>query len=318
MPAANVRRAECAAFTKAGRDQDLGATAAAETALRAFRRDHPNSVLLPFTDERLAILDLQQVDAAITALDGETGDARRVTTKAAFETLFSVRRELGDAPSAARVPQVMQVLFAAVERPYREQRFCEVLPTLDYVVTLPPTEAVWIVATARSHQAPSLLGCGLLEFRAGHFAQARVRMQQLLDGHPGDGGEAQARSVLVAADVAEKTTDPIPVPAPLGSGGPRTLTYYNVTSTAVRVQITGATAVDITVAPCPSCPATQPPAIGACPSPDGKPTQTVQLGDGLYHALLSPESGVGSTVRAFTAVDGDHYCVFAVDDGPAT
>ena len=83
-------------------------------------------------------------------------------------------------------------------------------------------------------------------------------MRDLVAEYPGDPGAAQAHSVLVATDVAQATPDPIPVPAPFGTPGDRTVTFYNITSTTLRLQITGATAEDVTVPGCPSCPRTVP------------------------------------------------------------
>jgi hypothetical protein len=310
VPDAAVRRAECAAYTAASMAQDTGAVAVAEDALRDFRRDHPGSVLLPHVDERLATIALRRVDTVITALDAQAGEDRAATVRDAVQTL-SVRRELADAPSAARVPQALHTLWAAAERPLDQQQFCSVLPTLDYAVTLPAAEAGSIVATARRHRPQAQLGCGLAEFRAGRFPQAVRHVQHLLADHPGNAGAAQARSLLIAANVAQATPDPIPVPAPLGTVGDRAVTFYNVTSTPLRLQITGATAEDVTVPGCPSCPATVP-RLSTCPSPGGKPSQAVRLAAGLYHVLLRPTGSRGTTVHTLTAVDGAGFCVYAV------
>ena len=318
VPRAAARRAECAAYTAASMAQDTGAVTAAEDALRGFRRDHPGSVLLRYVDERLVTIALRRVEAAIALVGTQTGEARAATVRAAVETLLSVRRELADAPSTAKVPRAMQTLWTAAERPLSRQQFCEVLPTLDYGVTLPEAEAGAIVATARAHRPQALLGCGLAEFRAGRFSQAADHARALLDDHPGAQGAAQARSVLVATDVAQATTDPIPVPAPFGTPGDRTVTFYNVTSTGLRLEITGSTAADVSVPGCPSCPRTQPSSLDVCPSPDGKPTQTVRLAGGPYHVLLRPSGSRSTSVRTLTAADGDRYCVYAVPMGAST
>ena len=314
---AAARREECAAYSAASMTQDSGAVAVAEDALRAFRRDHPGSVLMPYVDERLATIALRRVDTAVTTLATQTGAARANTVRAAVETLLAVRRDLADTPSAARVPHVMQTLWAAAERPFAQRQFCAVLPTLDYAVTLPEAETGAIVGTARAHRSQAQLGCGLAEFRAGRFPQAANHMRDLIAEYPGDPGAAQARSVLVATDVAQATPDPIPVPAPLGTPGDRTVTFYNITSTTLRLQITGATAEDVTVPGCPSCPRTVP-AISTCPSPTGKPTQTVRLAGGLYHVLLRPTGSRSMNVRTLTAVDGEGFCVYAVPAGAST
>ena len=316
VPSAAARRAECAAYTAASMAQDTGAVAAAEDALRAFRRDHPGSVLTPYVDERLATMALRRVDTAVTTLAGQTGAARAASVRTAIEELLPIRRDFADAPSAARVPQALQTVWAAAERPFAQAQFCEVLPTLDYAVTLPAAETGAIVATARRHRPQAQLGCGLAEFRAGRFPQAADHMQDLLADYPNNAGAAQARSVLIAANVAQATTDPIPVPAPLGTPGDRTVTFYNVTSTPLRLQITGATAADVTVPGCPSCPRSLP-NLDTCPSPSGKPTQAVRLAGGLYHVLLRPTGSRSMNVRTLTAVDGAGFCVYAVPAGPS-
>jgi hypothetical protein len=143
---------------------------------------------MPYVDERLATIALRRVDTAVATLAGQTGAARAATVRTAVETLLSIRRDFADAPSAARVPQALQTLGVAAERPFAEAQFCAVLPTLDYAVTLPEAETGAIVATARDHRPQTQLGCGLAEFRAGRFPQAATAMQDLLDDYPADPG----------------------------------------------------------------------------------------------------------------------------------
>lgn len=76
-------------------------------------------------------------------------------------------------------------------------------------------------------------------------------------------------------------------------------------------------AADVTVPGCPSCPRTVSP-VGTCPSPAGKPMQTVRLTSGLYHVLLRPTGSRSRNVRTLTAVDGDGFCVYAVPAGALT
>ena len=103
---------------------------------------------------RLATIALRRVDTAVTTLAGQTGAARAATVRTAIEELLSIRRDFADAPSAARVPQALQTVWAAAERPFAQAQFCAVLPTLDYAVTLPAAETGAIVATARRHRPP--------------------------------------------------------------------------------------------------------------------------------------------------------------------
>jgi hypothetical protein len=67
----------------------------------------------------------------------------------------------------------------------------------------------------------------------------------------------------------------------LGTPGDREVVFDNVTSTPLRLQITGSTAVEVTVPGCPSCPAGLPRSLDVCPSPAGKPAQNVRLADAL-------------------------------------
>lgn len=106
------------------------------------------------------------------------------------------------------------------------------------------------------------------------------------------------------------------MPAPLGAPGDRLVTFFSVTSGPARLRITGATAADVTVPGCPSCPRTVP-QDHACPSAAGKPVQTVRLAAGLYHVLLQPDGSTRQNVRTITPVDGDAFCVYAVEAGPS-
>jgi hypothetical protein len=96
------------------------------------------------------------------------------------------------------------------------------------------------------------------------------------------------------------------------------VTFCDVGSTALRLEITGSTAADVTVPGCPSCPRTEPSSLDVCPSPDGMPTQAVRLAGGLYQVLLRPNGSRSTSVRTLTAADGDSYCVYAVPMGAST
>ena len=182
VPNAAARRAECAAYTAASMTQDTGAVAAAEDALRAFRNDHPGSVLTPYVDERLATMALRRVDTAVTTLATQTGAARAATVRTgdrgrccrSAATSRTPRRRPG---CPRRCRRLLGRRRASVRR---SAQFCAVLPTLDYA----RHAARGGDRRDRGHRPPhrpqAQLGCGLAEFRADRFPQAADHMRDLL------------------------------------------------------------------------------------------------------------------------------------------
>ncbi|MFC4949157.1 tetratricopeptide repeat protein [Pseudonocardia sp. GCM10023141] len=320
VAAATALRGECLSFTAATRAAEGPDPDAGISGYEAFRHDHAGSVLRPVVDERLADLHLRRADGARTALTGQSGSPvvaadRARTTEAGFTDLLTVLRDLKETAAAQRVPAAMTALAAAAEAPLAAQQFCDVLPVLDYEVMLDAGETGSIPATAGQHRAQALLGCGVAEFRAGRFPNATTQLQKLLDTYPNDPGGPQARAAIIAANVAQQTPDPIPLPGPLNVPGSLRVTLYNVTSGEMTVRMTGTSAAGFTLPGCDGCPSTRA-ADDDCPDPAGKPAQVVQIDPGLYHVLLTSGSGTTGSVRTVTPRDGIELCVYTLPSSP--
>ena len=197
---------------------------------------------MPYVDERLATIALRRVDTAVTTLAGQTGAARAASVRTAIEELLSIRRVFLDALFVARV----------LCRRCRRR---------------------WLLPSARSRRRSSGAVAADVGLR-GHAARggrparswpppaATGRRPSSAAGSPSSAPALLPRRprttcrtcspttrttrvrprpcpVLIAANVAQATTDPIPAPAPLGTLGDRTVTFYNVTSTPLHLQITG-------------------------------------------------------------------------------
>lgn len=302
-----TRRGECRAFTVATDAEAKGDTAAAADAYEAFLRDHAGSVLRGAAQENLAQLYLRRATDAGQSLRTLTGDARVTTARSGFDALLRIKQDLGATKAAAQVPQVLQQLATAAESQFAAQQFCEALPMLGYEITLPVAAVGDIVATANTHRAQALLGCGINQFRGGQFAAATTQLQQLVDAYPSDPGVPQAKAALIAAEIAGQTPDPIPLPAPLDRPGQLRVTFYNITSTPKVVKLTGTSAGQVALPACPDCPATHDD-TAECPDPANKPAASLQVDPGLYHLLL----GNGRTVKTLTPKEGDEYCVYTI------
>lgn len=242
----------------------------------------------------LAATYFEQADAAGSSLPSASDGARVGQARAAVDTLLVIQREFGDTPTAARVPQALSDTYTAAVTPFTQQRFCDALPVLDYFVTLPDAETAGVVGAANANRAQAMLECGLAKYRTGDYARAIDQLDKLATTYPDDPGTAQARSAIIAAEVARQKDGPAPgLPAPLGDNSPGDIavTFYNDNPLEVHVLITEPTAHDITVPGCPGCAPSYLTATEACPTLRGKPSVTLRLQPGTYDFLGSYTSG---------------------------
>ena len=117
--------------------------------------------------------------------------------------------------------------------------------------------------------------------------------------------------------LAGRTVSHFEVRAPLGAGGPITITFYNTVNSAIDMQLAGSTAHEFTLPACTGFPEAYAAGTGedACDSPVGRPLFAVGLNAGTHH-LLADFEGSGKMVKQFDAAVGgfDLYCLY-VENG---
>ena len=265
--------------------------------------------------EDLAATYVDRAAAARETMAGAAGQARVDALRAAMQDLLLIGRELPDTPSAAGAAQAVLDTFTEANSAVAAGRFCDALPVLDYAVTLP--ESAGVAAVAHADRARSLSGCGLASYDAGDLTRASDRFATLVAEYPDDPGVPQARSALIAAEVGRSASVPLPLPAPLGAPGSEPVVVYNAAATEVRVLVTGPTAHEITLPPCPGCPPAYVGGAESCPGAAGMPSTTIQLRPGAYYVLqdraeLGPDESVDVPITVEPG--GGELCVTVTRD----
>ncbi len=340
IAAANRGLVECADFTRAAESED---EAAAVQRYTRFRRDHPDSPLGPFAHDELVetyttwarglrdegrlsdsikvYRDLLSEDESFAA---EVADAYLrlakkaiseppVSVSAAATALEAIVDEFGDTPSAAEVPATFDALYAAATAPLAAGRPCQAVDVLAFFAELTNKVAEKVVAEAKNQYPRAMLDCGLNELRDGQATVAVSTLDRFVRTFPDHGDLPQAKSARIAAEVAIGTGARVPVPAPLGTGGPVTITFYNTVNSSIEIKLAGPTAHEFTLPACAACPEFYAPGTGAdaCHSPIGRPLFAVGLGEGTHHLLADFEDS-GALVKQFDASAGgfDLYCLY--------
>jgi tetratricopeptide (TPR) repeat protein len=260
--------------------------------------------------EDLAATHVERASAARTTMAGAAGAARVEAMRAAMDDLLLVGRELADTQTAAGVPQAVLDTFAEANSAVAEGRFCDGLPVLDYAITLP--DAAGVAAVANGDRARSLSECGLANFTAGDYSGATDRFKALMADYPNDPGVPQARSAVITAEVGEAAGVPLPLPAPIDAPASEQVVVYNAAGTDVRVLVAGPTAQEVTLPPCPGCPASYAAGTESCPGAAGKPSSSIRLRPGTYYVLQDREElGPDDTVNEPITVrpGGGELCV---------
>ena len=201
----------------------------------------------------------------------------------AVADLLVVAREFAGTPAAGTVPQALTETYTAATRALREQRYCDALPVLQYSAGL-PADAGDLVGTANADRARSLLECGLGQFRSGHPADAIDPLTALAEAYPDDPGAPQARSAVIAAQVAGKTGRSVALPAPLGDDSPGSipLVYYNFSPYEVTIRVAGPTAHEFVLPACTGCETYGPLERPSCEWGSPNPSHTLHLQPGEY------------------------------------
>lgn len=241
----------------------------------------------------LAATYVDEANARRAQLAGTDDPLRLDAARVAMGNLLLVQRELADTPSAAIAQQGIQDTYAAAVTQGTTGRWCESTPLMDYFVGLPDAETAGLVGRANADRATTLYQCGSVRYGAGDFPGAAMALDQLVGQYPNDPQVAQARSLSIAAKVADATGTAPAVPAPYAgdSPGPIALTIYNDNPDELRIFVVGATAHEVVVPGCGDCPASYPAGADACPSVSGKPSVTLRLRAGDYTVVgLYPDS----------------------------
>ncbi|MFJ6673283.1 hypothetical protein ACIQMJ_19405 [Actinosynnema sp. NPDC091369] len=340
VAAANRGLTECADFTRAADSED---EATAVQRYGQFRRDHPDSPLRPFVRDELVktyttwarglrdegrLADSIKVYRDLLAEDEsfapEVADAylrlaKKVTSEppvsaaAGATALEAIADEFGDTPAAGEVPAAFDALFAAATAPVAAGKPCEAVDVLAFFAELTNKAAAKVAGEAKTQYPRAMLDCGLSDLRDGEATVAITTLDRFIRTFPEHGDLPQAKSAQIAAQVAIGTGARVPVPAPLGAGGPITITFFNTVNREITIKLAGSTAHEFTLPPCTSCPEYHALGTGgdACNSPVGRPLFAVGLGEGTHH-LLADFQGSGDLTKQFDARPGgfDLYCMY--------
>ncbi|MCE6998444.1 hypothetical protein LZG04_27120 [Saccharothrix sp. S26] len=345
VAAADRGLAECADFTRAADAED---EATAVQRYGQFRIDHPDSPLRPFVRDRLVetyttwargLRDQGRLTESIRvyrdllsedeSFAPEVADtylrlAKKITAEppvsasAAADALTTIADEFGDTPSAREVPAAFDALYAAAIAPLAAGKPCQAVDVLAFFAGLTDEVAAKVAGEANNQYPRAMLDCGLNDLRDGRASVAIAALDRFIRTFPNHGDLPQARSARIAADVAVGTGARVPVPAPLGAGGPITITFINTVNRSIDIKVAGSTAHEFTLPPCTSCPEFYPLGKGsdACGSPVGRPSFTVGLNAGTHHVLADFDDAK-NLAKQFDASAGgfDLYCLYVERNG---
>ncbi|MFI9008148.1 hypothetical protein ACIGNX_13065 [Actinosynnema sp. NPDC053489] len=338
VAAADRGLVECADFTRA---VDSEGEAAVER-YRQFRRDHAASPLGPLVHDKLVqtyttwarglrdegrLADSIKVYRDLLAEDEsfapEVADAylrlaKKVTSEPpvsaseAATALEAIADEFADTPSAKEVPAAFDALYAAATAPFAEGKPCQAVDVLAFFAALTNKAAAKVVGQAKTQYPRAMLDCGLTELRDGRATVAIASFDRFIRTFPEHGDLPQARSAQIAAQVAIGTGARVPVPAPLGAGGPNTITFYNTVNSPITIKLAGSTAHEFTLPPCETCPEAYAPGAGpaACDSPIGRPLFAVGLGGGTHHVLADFGDGEDLVQQFEAAGEFNSFCLY--------
>jgi tetratricopeptide (TPR) repeat protein len=220
--------------------------------------------------------------------DPTDGLALAHNVREAMQNYLLIQEDFPETVSAVDTPKAIVDTFNEAVRPLASGGFCESLPTLDYLVTLPPNQTAGVVGMAHEHRVKASFECGVLRYGGGKFEEAIERFETVATSYPDHALAGAARSALIAAIIAAEGPATIPaLPPPLGDNTPGTIsvTFYNDTSIANEVLVSGATAHRFVLPGCPSCPEGYDNNDDACQSPIGKPSLQLLLQPGDYQVL---------------------------------
>ncbi|XVS64831.1 hypothetical protein ACQPYE_01860 [Actinosynnema sp. CA-299493] len=340
VAAANRGLVECADFTRAADSED---EATAVQRYGQFRRDHPGSPLGPFVHDELVetyttwarglrdegklsesikvYRDLlaedesfgpEVADTYLRLAKEVTSEPPPVSARAGVTALEAIADEFGDTPSAKEVPAAFDALYAAATAPLAGQP-CQAVDSFAFFADLTSRAAAKVAGEAKVKHPLAMLDCGLNQLREGEAQTALDTLDRFIRTFPDHGGLPQAKSARISAEVAIGTDARVQVPAPLGTGGPITITFYNTVNSPITIKLAGSTAHEFTLPPCETCPEFYAPGAGvaACDSPVGRPLFAVGLGEGTHHVYAEFEDS-GDLVKQFDATAGgfDLYCLY--------
>jgi tetratricopeptide (TPR) repeat protein len=262
------------------------------TAIEAFRDlldEYGDGWSAEQASSELAQTYFDEAAAYRTKFDPTDSLALAHNVREAMRNYLTIQEDFPETVSAIEVPKAIVDTFNEAVRPFAGGSFCESLPVLDYLITLPPNQSAGVVGMAHEHRVKAVYECGVLRYGGGEFEEAIERFETVTVSYPQHALANAARSALIAATIAAEEPDTIPaLPAPLGDNTPGTIsvTFYNDTSVETEVLVSGATAHRFVVPGCPSCPVGYDDEADACKSgPAGKPSLELLLQPGEYHVL---------------------------------
>lgn len=247
--------------------------------------------------------------------DANGGDAAVIDVRHAMQNLQLVLKDFGDTEAAAGVPKAITDTFNDAIRPFAAGKFCQALPTLEYLAGMPAEHTAGVVPTARDHHGKAAFECGLLSYGAGDFEEAVEHFETVLSNYPNHAVAAAAGSAYVAGVIAVEKPGTVPaLPPPLAGNSPGSikLSFFNDSSQPTEVLVAGPTAHRFTIPACPSCPVAYDNVDDACPTPNGRPTVDLFLRPGDYH-VVSRDVDVPSNSHYFGPVrlrSTEIYCLY--------
>jgi tetratricopeptide (TPR) repeat protein len=218
----------------------------------------------------------------------QAGSVAVIDVREAMQNYQLIQKDFGDTEAAASVPKAIVDTFNEAVRPFVGGKYCEAVPALEYLVSMPANESAGVVPTAQQHHAKAAFECGLLRYGSGAFDEARRHFETVTTKYPAHASASAAGSASIAATIAvQKPGTVLALPPPLSGNTPGTirLTFFNDSSVATEVLLLGPTAHRFVIPACPSCPDGFDNEADACVTETGKPRFELRLRPGDYFII---------------------------------
>jgi tetratricopeptide (TPR) repeat protein len=262
----------------------------------------------------LAQTFMDEAQAQRDKFDPAGGSLLESSVRKAMSDYLEVQANFGNTDAAKAVPKAIEETFTAAVKPFTDGKYCEAIPTLEYLAEL-PGRAGDIVTTAKQDHAKAAFECGLLRYANGAYDEAADHFNTVVTKYNDNALTPAAGSAYIAATIASHKpglTPPLPPPLAGDRPGNISLTFSNDSSLPVEVLLLGPTAHRIVIPGCTRCPEVYEDASKACVRSTGLPSVELGLRPGDY-LIMQWDVDTGANPSDVTTIPvhgAGGYCLY--------
>jgi tetratricopeptide (TPR) repeat protein len=287
------------------------------TVYQRLLKDYDTGATAAQARGELAQTYLDEAQALRAKFDPAGGTPLAFDVRKAFGNYLEIQAKYGDTDAADAVAKAIEETFTAAIRPFTDGRYCEAIPTLEYLADL-PGRAGDIVTAAKQDHAKAAFECGLLRYANGTYDEAADHFNTVITKYNDNALAPAAGSAYIAATIAANKPGlrpPLPPPLAGDRPGATSLTLFNDSSLAIEVLLLGPTAHRIVIAGCTFCPEVYEDEAKACASDTGRPSVELRLRPGEY-LMLQRDVDTGANPSDVTTIPLHGAATYCLYRGP--